>query len=175
MVTIGSGIVQICHIVEDLDQAVDHWVETFGAGPFFGQRNLDIPVMHRGTPSFLYSHVALGQCGMLQMELVQIVGNEPTVYRDMYPDGGSGFHHVAMFVDDLQKEIDAYAAAGSELGALGEFNGCGFAYVDTRKSVGFFTELYEECAFMRGFYRKIADAAAGWDGTRRMRSFEEVA
>lgn len=174
MVTMGSGIVQICHIVEDLDRAVDHWVETFGAGPFFAQRNLDIPVVYRGTPSFLDMHCALGQCGAVQMELVQIAGNEPSVYRDMYPNGGSGFHHVAMFVDDLQKEIDAYAVAGCGLAARGDLNGCGFAYIDTRPSVGFFTELYEECAFMRDFYRNIADAAAGWDGVRRIRPFSDV-
>jgi Glyoxalase/Bleomycin resistance protein/Dioxygenase superfamily len=169
-----SGIIQMRHIVIDIASAVDRWVDSFGAGPFFTQQNLNIPVEYRGTPSDLDMHVALGQCGPVQIELVQIAGEKSSVYRDMYPDGRTGFHHVAMFVDNLGKSIENYAADDSTLGAIGDFGGCGFAYVDTRPSVGFFTELYEDKPFMRGFCRNIATASQGWDGSRRLRPLDEV-
>jgi hypothetical protein len=170
-----KGIVQNCYIVENLDEAVDHWVDVFGAGPFYVERHLRVPVEYRGTPSELDIHVALGQAGDLQIELIEIASDIPSVYRDVYPNGGAGFHHVAVFVDDFQGEIDALIAKGAEMGAIGQFGGAGFAYIDTRSTVGFFTELYEESEGMRRFYRNIAAGAVDWDGKDRQRPLADVA
>lgn len=175
----GDGIVQICHVVEALDPAIDLWVDNFGAGPFFVHRHLQVPVEYRGSPGLIDIHVALGQCGALQVELIEVASADPSVYRDMFPDGvppgGSGFHHVAIFVDNFQEALDTYRRGGCEIGARGEFNGGGFAYVDTRPKLGFFTELYEENEGMRRFYKNIADAAVGWDGGNPRRPLADVA
>lgn len=169
-----DGIVQICHVVENLDEAVARWIANFGAGPFFVQRHLRVPIAYRGTPSELDIHVALGQSGELQIELIEIASTIPSVYRDVYPNGGGGFHHVAMFVDDFQARLAAYEREGCPIGAVGEFNGSGFAYVDTRSKVGFFTELYEESEGMRSFYANIMAAAQGWNGENPVRPLSDV-
>ena len=175
----GQGIVQICHVVEDLDAAITQWVAEFNAGPFFVQQHLLVPVDYRGAPGMIDINVALGQCGAVQVELIEVASEDPSVYRDMFPDGkpagGSGFHHVAIFVDDFEQALADYRAGGCEIGAVGQFNGAGFAYVDTRARVGFFTELYEESPFMRKFYKNIAAAAMGWDGSNPQRPLADVA
>jgi len=170
----AEGIVQVCHVVEDLDDAIARWIENFGAGPFFVQRNLRVPIVYRGSPSHIDIDVALGQSGELQVELIKIASMIPSVYRDVFPNGGGGFHHVAMFVPDFQDRLAAYEREGCPIGATGEFNGSGFAYVDTRSKVGFFTELYEEGEGMRKFYANIAGAAIGWSGESPVRPFEDV-
>lgn len=172
---VNGDIVQICFIVEDLDAAMKHWTETVGAGPFFAQRDLKVPVEYRGTPAFLDIHVGLGQAGTIQIELIEIISTAPSVYTDMFPEPkSSGFHHVAVFVKDIEKEIAAMVADGHSMGARGDFAGTPFAYMDTRSTVGIFTELYQDDEGMRSFYRKIADAAKDWDRSDPVRPLADV-
>jgi hypothetical protein len=172
---IDGKIVQMCFVVDDVDAAANHWFRTLGAGPFFVQTALTgIKVDYRGTPSFLDMDVAIGQSGTMQIELIKPRGTAPNVYTDMYPDGGTGFHHVAMFVEEFDRQVEAYVAAHHSVGCRGEFLGSAFAYMDTRSSCGFFTELYADTNFMRGLYAKVAAAAKDWDRSRPIRSLADV-
>lgn len=172
---VDGRIVQACYIVDDLDRAVEAWVETLGAGPFFVQKNLNnVAVEYRGKPSFLDIHVALGQAGPIQIELIEVVGKHPSVYTDVFPDGGTGFHHFAIFVNDIEAEVKAYVDSGATLGCRGLFAGTPFAYIDTRRQIGFFTEVYQDAPGMREMYRKIAAAADNWDRADRVRPLADV-
>lgn len=176
MVSVVNGmVVQICFIVDDLDIAMKMWTDTIGAGPFFAEKELRVAVDYRGTPSFLEINVGLGQIGAIQLELIEVVGDRPSVYRDMFPEPGTGgFHHVAVFVKDIDKEIADLVSAGHSLGARGYFAGTPFAYMDTRSTTGFFTELYQDDEGMRAFYDKVAQAARGWDGSDPVRPLSDV-
>jgi catechol 2,3-dioxygenase-like lactoylglutathione lyase family enzyme len=172
---VDNAVVQICFIVDDLDVAMKSWTDMLGAGPFFAQKDLRVPVDYRGTRSFLEINVGLGQIGAIQLELIEVTGTCPSVYLDMFPEPKSGgFHHVAVFVKDIDKEIAEMEAAGHSLGARGDFAGTPFAYMDTRSANGMFTELYQDDEGMHVFYDKIADAARGWDGSRPVRPLSEV-
>ncbi len=165
--TAGKDIVQLCFIVENLPEAVDHWVDSTGAGPFFVQDNLGVPVKYKGNPSTLDINVGLGQLGKLQIELIEMNDDSPSVYRDMYRKGEAGFHHVAIFSADFDAVVEDYAAKGSPLNTIGEFAGGRFCYIDTRAAIGCITEVYEEAPGMRGLYAAIEAAAANWDGKVR--------
>lgn len=172
---IDGKIAQICFVVDDVEAAVMHWVNTLGAGPFFVQNGFSgLPITYRGTPSFLEMDVALGQAGALQIELIKPRGTAPSVFTDMYPQGGSGFHHVALFVDDFDAQLETFLADGHSIGTLGAMMESRFAYVDTRSTVGFFTEIYEDTDFMRGLHRLVANAAKDWDGTHPIRSLADI-
>ena len=172
---VSGQVVQMCFIVEDLDKAVGNWITTVGAGPFFVQKDLEgVAVEYRGISSSLNMDVALGQAGSLQIELIRPRGTAPNVYTEMYPHGGTGLHHIASFVDDLDAEIEAYIVSGQSQACRGVFGGSSFAYVDTRSTVGIFTELYAESAFMRGLYSKVAGAAKCWDRSRPIRPLADV-
>lgn len=161
-------IVQICFVVNDLDEAVANWVETRNAGPFFVGKDLSgVPIDYKGSDSTLAISVAMGMAGDLQIELLQPIGTGPSVYSDMFAPGQTGFHHVAAFVPDFEQAVQDHVDAGYEMNSRGLFAGDKFAYMDTRSSLGFFTELYEEGPGLRGMYRKIAAAAQGWDGKTR--------
>lgn len=170
MIKSKNGIVQICHIVSNVDAAVDEWINTLGAGPFFCERNLTVPVKYHGKDTHIDIHVALGNCGDLQIELIEIASDIPSIYREVYPDGGTGFHHVAVFADDYDAHLKSLQAGGGIIAAEGVFNGDRFAYVDTRSTVGFYTEVYENGPGLQLMYRNIAEAARNWDGKDPKRS-----
>lgn len=172
---VDNAVVQICFVVPDLEVAMQSWKDMAGAGPFFVQKDLRVPVNYRGTPSFLEIHVGLGQIGSIQLELIELTSDIPSVYRDMFPAPKTGgFHHVAVFVNDIDQEIAALEAKGHSLGARGDFAGTPFAYMDTRSATGAFTELYQDAEGMHSFYANIAEAARGWDGDRLVRPMSDV-
>ncbi len=66
------------------------------------------------NPVFVASQVraefstALAQAGDLHIELVEQHCDSPSVYRDIFPKGEEGFHHVAVIAEDFDAEIARY-------------------------------------------------------------------
>ncbi|MCK9284969.1 MAG: VOC family protein [Rhodocyclaceae bacterium] len=160
---LDGNIAQYAYVVADLDAAIGHWTESIGAGPFFVRRHLDLPVEHRGKQSVFDISVALGQAGPIQIELVQVHSATQNCFTEMYPQGGGGLHHVALFTPDLDSAIRSFENKGGELATRGVFGSTPFAFMDARRQLGFFVELYQDSAELRGIYALVADAAAGWD------------
>ncbi|MBT5201959.1 MAG: methylmalonyl-CoA epimerase, partial [Gammaproteobacteria bacterium] len=47
---------------------------------------------------------AFGYAGACQIQLIQQHDDKQSIYRDMYPDGSFGMHHIAMLVEDYAKQ-----------------------------------------------------------------------
>lgn len=169
----GDGTaVQYCFLVNDIDRAIDRWIRTTGAGPFFLRRRIDdLDIRYRGQPSRMDLSIALGQLGGAHVELIQQHNDGPTVYRDTFAPGAEGFHHIAMIAKDLDAALNAYTADGHEIGMEGVFGSTRFAYVDTRSAIGAFTELLQETDELEFLYKTVADAALDWDGSDPVRAF----
>ena len=173
----GDGkVYQIAFVVEDLDKAIDHWIKTVGAGPFFVLRKLDnLEIEYRGKRSGIDIDFALGQAGPVHVELIQDNSKNPTVYQDAYPKGsGGGFHHVGMLAKDFDAAVKAYEDSGSARGMTGMFGSTPFAYMDSRASVGFFSEFHQDTAEIRALFDAVADAAKDWNGDRPVRPMTEI-
>jgi hypothetical protein len=168
-VPVRGKVLQVCYIVESLDDAMNGWVKTIGAGPFFAQKNMHVETVYRGNPSWIDVSAAFGQAGEIQVEFIEVHGDNPSVYRDMYSPGQYGCHHVAMFVDDLDAAIEFYRANGNVVGMQGSFAGTPYAYIDTRTSTGLFTELFQNTNDINRLYKKIANAATDWNGREAIR------
>jgi hypothetical protein len=108
--------------------------------------------------------VAIAQAGGIQIELIQQNDAKPSCYRDMYPVGTEGFHHVCYIVDDLQGAIQHFGDRGQPVAVQGNFGAVEFAYVDSRVGVGCMTELVGRHPDIESFFKMIADAADGWNG-----------
>jgi methylmalonyl-CoA/ethylmalonyl-CoA epimerase len=170
----GDGvIVQTAYVVENLDKAIDYWTTNIGAGPFFVLRGYDQmeALEYRGKKGYFNIDFALGQAGTVQVELIQINSDTPSVFTDMYPKGSKGgMHHVAMFPKDIEAAIEAYRKQGLETVMRGKFGATQVAFVDARPTLGFMIELYPATDDMRGLYKMIADAAKNWDRKEKTRS-----
>jgi hypothetical protein len=163
--TITQQLIQNAYVVNDIDEAIERWHALWGIGPFFVRRHIVMShVLYRGAPSQIDISAVYVQAGPIQVELVQQHCNAPSAFRDMYPAGTEGFHHVAVLPQDHQQLLDHYAALGfvvaTEIRTAG---GRGAAYVDTRAMLGHMTEVYMPGEGIETLYRMVAEASARWD------------
>ena len=167
-----NAFFQTAWVVNDLQAAMNHWVKTANVGPFFVNAHVRTSnVTYRGQPTGFDHSLALAQAGPVQIELIEQHSDVPSVYRDSYPKGKEGFHHLGCFVDDVAAEVARYQAQGVELAYNGMFGDMRFAYMDTRAQLGHMIEIIEHKPFIDKLFKHVADAAMGWDGRDPIRKF----
>jgi len=155
--------VQIAYPVDDVQRAAAVFSDRTGAGPFFVLRNIPLARSRvRGHEAPFDHSSAYGQWGEVMVELVQ----EHTA--PLVPPG-SGIHHVAFMVPDLEEARTVATAHGwsEELWATTATGQC-FVFARAPE-LGHLVEMYEPSDRLVGFYRMVADAARGWAGDQPVR------
>jgi hypothetical protein len=165
----AAAIVQNAYVVRDLEEACRRVRAQYHVGPFVGGTEFELAShLYRGRPAPPVTvRGVFVQAGPLNVELIQVLSKAPSAFHDMFPAGEEGFHHVAMFCDDYERQRDAWVAAGYPIAS--EFTlswGPRVCYIDARREFGHMIELYPEDAILRGMYRQAYEAAIGWDGSR---------
>jgi hypothetical protein len=164
---------QLAWVVPDLEDAIRDWVRTAGAGPFFVFGEVHFTESnYRGTPMDVAPHRAsIGYHGDMQIELIQPLGDNPGIWRDVVPYGKLGFHHVGLYCQDYEAERAAtLAAPGAEMAFEGLMMGARTCYIDTAKTLGFMTELITANPVAEMVFGQIKSASDGWDGKDPVRS-----
>jgi len=167
---------QVAFYVPDVRKAAEQHAAVFGSGPYFVMDHIPMCVArYRGEPGVFDHTSAYGQWGDVMIEMVQVHSKEPSVFSDLYPNGGTGFHHIALIVDNLQATMKEFVAAGFPEGFYGEVQpGAGFAMMDAVKQFGHFIELYEPSPPLLGVYHLVKNASLNYDGTKVIRDFSLV-
>jgi hypothetical protein len=157
--------VQTAYLVGDVFAAAREWAGRRGAGPFFVLEHIALDdVVYRGRPGKLDHSSAYGQLGEMMIELVQVHGEGPSAFRDLFEPGEYGLHHLATFAPDLEAELAGYEARGYPVAARARASEVAFAFVDTSRELRHMIEVYQDGPGIRGFYRMVAEAARDWDG-----------
>ena len=166
-------IVQIAYFVNDIEAEAAHRAATFGAGPFYLVENIQLAWgEHRGKSCPFVHSSAYGQWGNIMLELVQQESQGPSPFRDLYPEGASGLHHVATMVDSLPEAYQHYADQGIPVATKAmTLTGTEFAFLDATAKYGHFIEVYERNESLLNFYTLIRQAAEGWRGDEPVRRF----
>ncbi|MEZ5743055.1 MAG: VOC family protein [Sphingomonadaceae bacterium] len=160
-----KAIVQICWVVNDLDEAMARWNRVSGTGPFLVMRHTQVTDPHyRGKPQATDFSVGMAQAGPIQIELIQQHDDKPSHYRDTVPMGTEAMHHVAIMPDDYDTCLTDYLAQGYAEAASGIFGDMRFSYVDTSKDIGHMIEIVEPKDSIRKFFAAVTKAAEDWDG-----------
>jgi hypothetical protein len=164
--------VQIAYAVPDVVSAARSWAARSGAGPFFVREHIAlVDVVIRGHPGTFDHSSAYGQWGAVMVELVEDHGDGPSPVRDMFPRDGSGLHHLAFFVENVDAAVEDLGRQGHELAMSARTSsGLSFCFVDTRPTLGHMVELYEPTPGLRAFYSMVRAAAEGWDGVDPVRT-----
>lgn len=164
---------QIAYFVPDVVAAAEAHNATFGSGPYYVAEHIPLThSLHRGRPAELDHSSAYGQWGEVMVEFVQQNNEGPSVFRDMYPDGGQGMHHVALIVDDLKAAMGHFEAVGHEAALYAEVApGVGFAMMDCVEALGHYVELYEPTPQLLAVYDLVRSAAQNFDGKDLIRYF----
>jgi catechol 2,3-dioxygenase-like lactoylglutathione lyase family enzyme len=167
---------QICYLVDDLEAAINHFVRTLGAGPFFclPPRRFQW-LAYAGKPAMdhaINGGLALGYTGDLQIELI-VPGPAASPYRDFIAAGGSGVHHIGFESHDFEHQRAAGLAAGMRVVLEGASSLARFAYLESDPArPGTIVELIEMSEAVATVFAQIRAASIGWDGRDPVRRLE---
>ncbi|WP_330229587.1 VOC family protein [Nocardia sp. NBC_00508] len=157
------------YVVRNLKQAMHHWIDVLGVGPFFYIERLPVrQLQFRDTPSDATISVALAQSGELQIELIQQLDDAPTAFREFLDAGREGLHHVAFWTTTFDADLHRARSGGLRVVQSGRSGRGGpderFVYFEPGGHPGAMIELSEVSGDKGRVFRAVAAAAEGWDG-----------
>lgn len=159
---------QMAYFVPDVRAAALRHHQICGSGPYFVADNIPLRAsVHRGVECVLDHSSAYGQWGDVMIEFVQQNNAGPSAFHDIYAEGSGryGFHHVALFVDDVDLACEKLNTDGFETAFRAEMNdGFVYAFVDAVATWGHMIELYAPLPQLTGFYDMVAEAAKSFKG-----------
>jgi hypothetical protein len=158
-------IVQNAWIVPDLGVAIRQWNARTGLGPFLVMHHLPLEqCRYRGAAASPVISMAVAQAGVVQIELIEQHDAGASAYRDLVPEGSTGFHHVGVISEDFDRDVALYQAAGLDIASSGKFGDMRFCFVDSVHTLGHMIELLEDTPSIRAGFTATRVAAEDWDG-----------
>ena len=135
-------IIQVAHVVRDLEKAISAYSRVFDVGPWdvytFAPPTLR-ESMYLGKSSDHTYRLAVTWVGGTQLELMQPLTGY-SCYDDFLARKGEGLHHIKEKVDDCQQAIAEYAKKGIRVIQSGKFGEDEFYYLDTSPLLKFVLE-----------------------------------
>lgn len=136
-------IIQIAHVVRDMDRAMKKYYEILKIGPW-DVYTFAPPALREctfmGKPSKATWLLALAWVGDIQWELMQPLSGE-SVYTHFLDKRGEGIHHIKEWVDDCVAAIEAYRKKGIKVIQSGKYDEDEFYYLDTEPELGVLFEV----------------------------------
>jgi len=171
MSRIYGKIFQVAYVVPDLDEAVSHWTQAMGVGPFY-DFPLPLPfeelaVNERSAPldEPIFGGVSISYSGDTMIELIQ-PGTAPSTYRDFLESGKSGVHHYGTWIEDYEATLARARADGVPVLLEGRLPLSRFAYLDTaRDGLSPLVEVIKPLPPMVELFDMIRGNTAQWDGS----------
>ena len=138
-----GDIIQLAHVVLDVDAAMKHYHETFGYGPW-NVYEFRAPLlresMYRGKPAEHEYIVAVTWINGVQLELMQPVSGY-SIYNEYLGQNKGGFHHAKIYFKDCLKAVADLKRKGYDVIQSGKIGEDEFYYLDTEKDFGVVWEL----------------------------------
>ncbi len=167
-----GAIMQLGYVVENLDEALEHWTQAMGVGPFFVMEGLEIlDTKYRGQATDIDLTIALAYSGTMCVELIKQNDDEPSVYTELLERTGcGGFHHWAIGTEQFDEEVARYRSRGYDEVFSGKVAvGDQYAYMDTQEDLGGMIELIKLTPAVRELFGSLEAAASDWDGADPIR------
>jgi hypothetical protein len=160
---------QMAFLVDALEPTIESWHAQTGAGPFFVIPHFSFQdARYKGTPSDLDISIALGYCGDIMIELIVCHGLGPSPFVHLIDQPKPILHHIARLTEDFSATLARLPTADFTATFPPSTR---MAYVDTRATIGCFTEIIANTPELTGMQVAMRAATQGWDGTAVMRSF----
>jgi len=100
----------------------------------------DQKIIYHGKEAINSIKLGVTQYFNINIELIQSLGGE-NIYQEFIDGGREGFHHIGMYVDDLDASIDNFKENGINPIQLGQIVKMHYAYMDTEDTFGIIIEL----------------------------------
>jgi hypothetical protein len=160
---------QLGFVVDDVIAAAGRWAAVFGVGPFLVLPRLTTTCTYRGGEIEQETQIATTQAGPVQIELIQQHHDGPSIFRDLYARGESGFHQMCTITRDFDGKVAHFQDLGYEIAGSIDARGHRVAYIDTVDDFGFFTEIVADRPGFLDQLRQAAETCADWDGSDPVR------
>jgi hypothetical protein len=162
---------QLAYVVEDMEVALDYWINTLGVGPFFSIEHARLENQkYYGEPGNADVSIALGNSGDLQIELIHQHNDAPSVYRDFLQAGRTGVHHFGLMPLIYGEAFKKYQNLGHQVAFECSVGGAPVVYFDTLDTVGHYIELWDNNSVFKDLFLMVEQAAIDWQGEDPVRS-----
>ncbi|TFG20074.1 MAG: hypothetical protein EU530_04430 [Promethearchaeota archaeon] len=135
-------ISQIGIVVPDMDKAIKFYKDVMGLDFNVLPREPETCMLH-GEETHFQLKTGFTFLNGLQLELIQVMNGTSAHSEFLEKNPQGGMHHVAVYVEDLEEEVQKYTDAGVELIAKGEYMRSKWAYLNSTEQVGLLLELIE--------------------------------
>jgi catechol 2,3-dioxygenase-like lactoylglutathione lyase family enzyme len=137
---------QIGILVQDITEAVAYYTKLLNIGPWYRSNTVKHEAVYQAKPVNPDLDIAIAFQGGVEIELIQVKGNEEIVYSDMLRKCGGGIHHIGFIVSAYDKKLEEMKANGVEVLQSGVITTKGsaitrYAYLDTIRQCGIVSEL----------------------------------
>jgi len=139
----GGDIIQVAHVVRDVDRTMKYYWDTFGVGPWevytFAPPALRDST-YRGRPSEHTFLLAVTWRGGMQFELMQPLTGR-SIYDESLEKRGEGLHHIKLYYPDCGEAVEHFRGRGIQVIQSGKIDEDVFYYLDTEASLGYTLEI----------------------------------
>jgi methylmalonyl-CoA/ethylmalonyl-CoA epimerase len=138
-----GDIIQIAHVVRDMDAAMRYYWDTFRIGPWDVYTFAPPAVrdsMVRGKPSSHAYLLAVTWKNEMQLELMQPLTGR-SIYDECLETRGEGLHHMKLYYPDCRAALERFAEQGIRVIQSGRIDADEFYYLDTEKALGYVIEV----------------------------------
>lgn len=165
---------QIAYVVEDIDVAMRHWHDEYAVGPFLVCRN-EAPLAnayYRGNKmQETLINIAFAYVGDIQLELIELIGDTPSHYKEALDRKQTGVHHYCVCVNDFPAAYD-YALDNGFV-ALVDAGMDGLARMSyVENSDGLILEIVEWNAMTKPYFDGIEDLFRQADKQQLVHEFD---
>jgi hypothetical protein len=140
-----------------------HWIAR-GVGPFFVEHLRGFDAVVDGARVKTELKAAFAYSGDQQIEVIQPLGEVPTIYSEYlasHPEGG--LQHLAFWCDGIREKLAELSAEGARF-RVRQAYGDAHAYLDSEDQPGVMIQLMARTPAMEGLFGIIRAAAESWDG-----------
>lgn len=171
-----DAIFQVAYTVPNLEAALAEWIDKLGVGPWFVLDRIGGPVTtYRGSPGEAEFTVAMAYSGPMLFELIQVLDDKPSVYKEACDRDGYGFHHFAKLRSDPRQDAINGEAKGQKIVFHSPTPGGGEVFfVESGDGLPGYIEFVKDIPATRGVFDKVWRASVDWNGDRPIRNFTEL-
>lgn len=135
-------ISQIGIVVPDMDKAIKFYKDVMGLDFNVLPREPESCILH-GKETHFQLKTGFTFLNGLQLELIQVMNGTSAHSEFLEKNPNGGMHHVAIYVTDLESEVQKYTDAGVKIIAQGEYMRTKWAYLDSTEQSGLLLELIQ--------------------------------
>lgn len=141
----GANLAQVALVVRDIEASARRWAALLGVpvpNVITTAPGLEVEQTYQGVPSDARAKLAFFQLGPVQLELIEPMGGDST-WQEALDRKGEGFHHIAFWVEGMQRSVDYLREHGIPMVQRGDMGEGQYAYFDAEEPLGVTIELLE--------------------------------